>query len=878
MKDPRRYPVHDGPTNLETKQLKRKMSQVYLARLATLLHAHSKKVLILFMLLTILFGSFAVKLEQKTTLRDLMPEDNIAVRNFEETVSNFDLIDRVVVVVKFAPGELEAAEAFADIFVEQVMAQDETDNYLWWLKANLFDAEQETNWYQYLEFLTRLIPREQVPALIERLKEKGIHEQIRQNRRDLESGLGTKTLIEKDPLNLFMFAGHYTKEVAGNYQISFADGFLVSKDRDMLLIMGKPKRSPEDVDFSVALTAFFEEQIEAARVTFSEEEERNPDEVLTIGLTGPHPIAAHENKIIQADMFNMFITSFGMVIFLFVLAYGRPLAIFYVGIPLLCAEIWTLGIGYLLFGRLNLLTATFSAVIVGLGIDYAIHIFSRYLDERSQSRNPLESMRTSLSETGLGTLIGGFTTAMAFGAMGMSNFAGLREFATIAAVGILLCLVQMFVLLPCMLFFREGIRRKERLQRAQWDFKLGKLLNICLSHRRYTLLILAMGTLFLGYQAIQLRFTTDIRSVRARSNPSIKLQNEVTAKVGGSLRSLSFVLEGDTQEELYQIHDQLLPVLTKLKENGDLVRFDSLLVVLQNPKMQEENIRELKAAGLTGAEITSHFNEEMAAQSIRVTDPSKTYIHHLGVGLDTNEPITLDEIIATRSGFVRPFLNKVDGKLKTVIHVYPSTGLWEKDATRSLTEEILSAVDPGLQDKLFVTGIQSISDALKTMVQDSFKVSTGLAVALVIGILFFHFRSLSLVALTLTPLLTSVIWMLGTMQLMGIDITIINFVATPIIIGIGIDDGVHIVEKYLHRKTMSLGPLIASCGKAVTLTSLTTIFGFSSLFLAEYSGFQSLGLCAILGVLFCWLGSVILLPLLMDLFKVRFTREIDDPD
>jgi len=114
------------------------------------------------------------------------------------------------------------------------------------------------------------------------------------------------------------------------------------------------------------------------------------------------------------------------------------------------------------------------------------------------------------------------------------------------------------------------------------------------------------------------------------------------------------------------------------------------------------------------------------------------------------------------------------------------------------------------------------------------------------------------------------------MKVMGIDITILNFVATPIIIGIGIDDGVHIVEKYLHRKGDPLVKLIASCGKAVTLTSLTTIFGFSSLFLADYSGFRSLGLCAILGVFFCWVGSVILLPLLMSMLDIEFVRTTED--
>ncbi len=854
------------------KKLKSKKTQRMLKALASFLYHHNLTVLVLFLILTAVFALLATKLEQKTTLRDLLPENNAAVRNFEETVRDFDLIDRVVVVLRFEPEHLESAQIFADLFVEQVLAQEEAETYLHWLKADLFNQEEDNgNWFQYLQFMARLLPRDQIPALTARLTQEGIDAQVRENRRELESGFASKVLIEKDPLNLLEFAGTYLSEITGNYQINFTDGFLVSKDRDMLLILGKPKESPEDVDFSVALDAFLQAQIEETKKILDEEEDLAADDLFKIGLTGPHPITAHENKIIKGDVISMFLTSFGFVLFLFVLAYGRPLAIFYVGFPLLCAEIWTLGAGYLFFGRLNLLTATFSAIIVGLGIDYAIHIFSRYLDERIHGRDVASAMELAISETGLGTAVGGITTAGAFLAMGVGNFSGLREFASIAAIGILFCLIQMFVMLPCMLFLRERFRRKDQaVHKAQHDFHVEKLLNLCLKHQAITLSVLFLATLFFFYQAVHLRFTSDVRSIRARSNPSINLQNEVTAKVGGSLRSLTFVLSADTEQALYSLHDQMVPVLQNLKKKGDLVRFDSLLMVLQNPQAQQINMQEL--AHLDGSTVIKNFEDAMERHKLRLTSESRKYIENLSAGLDAQSPVTLGRILESDSRFVRPFLHIKNGRLKTVIHVYPSKGLWQKDATRALTHQLMSAVVPSENSSVFVTGIQSIAEEIKTLVRTSFKSSTLLALVLVFLVLYIHFRKLLLIALTLVPLLVSVIWMLGTMKLLGIDITILNFVATPLIIGIGIDDGVHIVEKYLHRQSTEISKLIAACGKAVTLTSLTTIFGFSSLFLADYSGFRSLGICAILGVFFCWLGSVILLPLLMALLKVKFVR------
>lgn len=858
---------------LSLKELRQKKSQKFLADLAGWLHRHYALSLVVLTIITVVAGFFASKLEQKTTVRDLLPSDNEKVRQFEETVTNFGLVDRVMVVLEFDPKDIDAAEYYAEILTELINEHQDRGKYLHWMVGDLFKETGNREWHNYLQYLARLLPDDLVPRFQERLSQAGMDEIIEENRRGLGSGLTSRGLIQNDPLNLMEFASGYRQQIMGNYRLQVDGGFLVSKNKDMLLLLGKPLMTPEQVEFSTLLKHFLEARIEQAHEVFAEEEGVDSRSLFKIGLTGPHPITARENELIRADIIDMFVTSFVMVLMLFVFAYRRPMAIVYVGIPLLCAEIWTLGLGYVLFGRLNLLTAAFSAVIVGLGIDYAIHIFSRYLDERLQGYDPAKAMAISLSETGMGTLVGGLTTALAFLAMGISNFSGLREFSIIASLGIVLCLVAMFILLPVMVFWRETWRRKDKpITRAQWDFHVEKLLSICLRHKKVTLTFLLLGTVFLAYQAAMLRFDGDLRSVRARSNEAISLQNEVTDKIGGSLRSLTFVLAADTEDGLYAIHEQLMPVLAELQEKGSLVRSDSLLNLLRKPLDQEVNLAKFKQAGLESETMPTHFQAAMTKHGFRMTEDMQGYIQNLAAGFDAAQPVTLNHLLERNSEFIKPFLSYFNHRYHTIVYVYPSIGLWEKNEIKKMKAQISEAIDMPAGTEMYVTGIQTISDELNALVQQSFKVSSFLAVFLIMGAVYFHFRKWSLVAFTLLPLMVSLIWMLGTMKLLGISITVLNFVATPLIVGIGIDDGVHIVEKYLHRKGKDLCKIIAACGKAITLTSLTTIFGFSSLFLADYAGFQSLGLCAIIGVFSCWLGSVILLPLLLDVFKVSFVR------
>jgi predicted RND superfamily exporter protein len=668
--------------------------------------------------------------------------------------------------------------------------------------------------------------------------------------------------------------GSYQSKLAGNYRLDLTEGYLTSEDHQMLILLLEPAVNPEDVPFCIEFHEFLKLKIAQAGQVFTEEEELEFHDILKVDATGAHVITARENDLIRADVISMFLSSFTLVLLLFILAYRRPMALLFVGLPLLTAELWTLGFGYLLFGRLNLLTSTFSAVIVGLGIDYAIHLFSRYLDERANHHGPLQAMEISLSETGVGTLTGGLTTALAFLAMAFTEFTGLREFAILAALGIGMCLLQMFVFLPSLLFARERFRVKRRVHRPQWDFAMKPFLQFVFSHPKGLLTVIALGSVVMLYEASTLRFNSDIRSIRAKSNHAITLQNEVTGKLGGSLRSLTFVLNAPSEKDLFALHQGLKVELDQQLADGLITRYDSILNFFQEPQAQQANLEALKSAGIQSEQVKTAFLEAHEDVGFNLTKEALSYIDNLTLGLSDPEPLTLTSLLESeRGGFLRQFIAKEGDHLKAIVNVYPSLGLWNRQSTDQIVNRVFAVLPQEGEAFGFLTGIRSLSYEIRRLVHDSFIETTLLATLLVALTLWFHFRRVSLLILTLLPLGISVLWMLGTMSLLGVDINMLNFVATPIIIGIGIDDGIHIVEKFLHRKGSSLASVISHCAKAVTLTSLTTILGFSSLFLAKYSGFRSLGLSAILGVFYCWLFSVVLLPLLMSVFRIDIKRE-----
>ena len=137
------------------------------------------------------------------------------------------------------------------------------------------------------------------------------------------------------------------------------------------------------------------------------------------------------------------------------------------------------------------------------------------------------------------------------------------------------------------------------------------------------------------------------------------------------------------------------------------------------------------------------------------------------------------------------------------------------------------------------------------------------------GLLWLDFRSLRLALLGMIPLVAGGIWMVGLLKTFGMMFTMINVMGIPLIVGIGIDDGVHIVHRYKIEGFLKTPLVLASTGKAVLVTSLTTIAGFGSLMITSYRGFISLGALLSFGVAACFLTTILFLPSIIALWKGR---------
>ncbi|MCF6336160.1 MAG: MMPL family transporter, partial [Spirochaetales bacterium] len=134
------------------------------------------------------------------------------------------------------------------------------------------------------------------------------------------------------------------------------------------------------------------------------------------------------------------------------------------------------------------------------------------------------------------------------------------------------------------------------------------------------------------------------------------------------------------------------------------------------------------------------------------------------------------------------------------------------------------------------------------------------AVIVVFLILVADFRNIKLAIITMLPLLGSFITLFGIMAVTGIKFDFINIIVVPLLIGIGIDDAVHINHRYLREGKGRMNVVIAMTGTALLMTTLTTVFGFASFIPSIMRAMRSTGIFLSLSMAIAFLNSVLFHP------------------
>jgi predicted RND superfamily exporter protein len=206
-----------------------------------------------------------------------------------------------------------------------------------------------------------------------------------------------------------------------------------------------------------------------------------------------------------------------------------------------------------------------------------------------------------------------------------------------------------------------------------------------------------------------------------------------------------------------------------------------------------------------------------------------------------------------------------------LIYVFARENIWNRQNMERLNNE-MRKVSPR------ATGMPIVYHALLGAMLSDGKLAMQIAIGLIFLLLLADFRNVWKALLAIVPLIFGVLLMLGVMHLSGLMLTLVGIYAVPIIIGIGIDDGVHIIHRYNVEGADAHSTVFASTGRAILLTSLTTMLAFGSLWFASMAGIGDLGVVLFIGVGSCFVATALVIPVLAGMGRhIAVRREEATP-
>lgn len=513
-------------------------------------------------------------------------------------------------------------------------------------------------------------------------------------------------------------------------------------------------------------------------------------------------------------------------------------------VPLLMSLSWVGGVAAVTFGTLNLMTSTLGLILFGLGIDYGIHFYARYAEERGIGRSVSDAVEETFVSTGQGIAVSAFTTASALFVLQLADFRGFSEFGLIGGLGILFALVSMLTVLPALLSLAErtgalNLRLRGEASRFEPDTRFPFSRTI----------VLGCGALVAVSAASisEVEFEYNFSNLEPEYDEYYRRAAALEPVFGQSERRNPAYILLDTPQDVQTVanalkelgeQDSLILAVESLQE-----RFPTDTATAQRKLERLAEIREILADPFLSADTTGQVARLRRAAS-------------------ATAPVPLDSV---PEFITRPFITR-EGEIGNFVIVFPRGNM--ADGRRSIRfSELIGQVTTPDGGEFYAASTQLVAADMLRLMQKESPLMISVTFALVFVLVFVSFRSVRWTLIAVTPLGFGLLWMLGMMVLFDVQLTFYNLVVLPTVLGIGNDGGVHLAHRYREEGKGSIRRVLRSTGEHVTMGALTNLIGFGGLLLSSHPGLRSIGVLAVVGIGSTLAATLIFFPALLQVVE-----------
>lgn len=636
-----------------------------------------------------------------------------------------------------------------------------------------------------------------------------------------------------------------------------------------------------------------ERGIEAVRET-AERLGLVPEQGIEIRITG-YPALNHEEMTgLATDTSAAGTLSFVLVILVLFHAFRSPFLVLAAAITLIMGLVWAAAFSAATVKVLNPVSITFGVLVIGLGIDFMIHLGMHFVEALTDGESVEAAIPVAMRKTGAALVLCAGTTGVGFLAFIPTDFIGISDLGLAAAGGMVSILILTLTLFPALI---QLMMRPVAVARLLGH---GPAKGIPIPRPGRPGVVVAVSAA-LGGMALFLVSSVDLEanviSMRNQSTESVQAFKALL----GATNTTPWFLDALTPslDRAVELAEQMrgLPTVDQVITLADYVPIDqeeklavlsdtSLMMGLStiadrrvaDPALQHAALRQLRdylASEPLNAEgplaesvrefmlaldeflgaLEGERDGRVADLAAVLLDPIPAQIRRLQANLEVGE-ITQADLPA---GLVERMLAK-DGHAR--IQVYPSDDLWDHHAMTQFVESIRS-----IWSEITGLPVNLVESARATW--DSLRLAVLFSTGAITLLLLLLWRRIGNTAIVLIPLLLAVLLTQVSTVVLPVSFNFANVLVLPLLIGIGVDSGIHLVQRAEHLRDRPGHLLETTTARAVLLSALTTVSSFGTLMISEHRGVSSLGVLLVIGMIWTLAANLCLLPALLEMRERR---------
>ena len=794
------------------------------------LRVQSNKAITLCIAFALLFSLiyFSLKLKFEEDITKLIPENEKAV-TLNKVLDQVDFADKIVVHLKVEEkGDINELTRVASQLVELI--EKECGNYITDIQGLVNDDDFEETFEFVYDNLPLFLTPEDYTIIKQNTTTEAIQKRTADNYKTLisPSGFVARSTILKDPFGMSFLGLQKLKELQVGDDFTIKNGFVVSKDGTHLLLFIKPKLASNETNKNTA----FVTKLNSIKTKLNS----NFKNKISIGYYGATVVAVANANQIKADIQLTVSIALSILFLILILFYKKisiPLILF---VPTIFGALLAVTALYFFRGTISAISIGIGSILLGITLDFSLHILTHY-----RKNSNVKELYADVTKP---IVMSSITTALAFLCLLFIKSRALQDLGIFAAVSVFGAAFFALLLIPHL--YKPGNIKKKKSNFidtiANFEFSKNKVLLI-------SCMLLFVISIFTYNNVL---FDKDISKMNYQTQELLDEENSLNSLLNTASKSLYIVAHGKTLNEALSENQNVYTSLKSFKEQQKIISFSSVASVVLSEKHQEGKIDNWNR--FWSEEKQNFVKEELISSGKLYGFKASTYNHfydrlsNLQNGFQ--DILTIEDYQEVKTLNTNEYISGTEN----FFTVLSSLKVNETNAVniKSFFEENKNVV---------VIDRQAMNETFLNGFKNNFNTLLGYSFIAVLLVLFFFFKRIELVLITIVPIALTWLVTIGLMGILGLSFNIFNIIISTFIFGLGVDYAIFMTNGLI--KEYETGehhlPIYRT---SIILSVITTILGVGVLIFAKHPALYSIALICLLGILTALVITFVIQPIL----------------